>query len=136
MPGPSKIPLNVRALRGTFKPSRDRASTRGFPALDAPPTPPHWLTGANAIAEWGRLAEVMLANKLLTPGNCSLLAHYCMLHDRAVNCWRGKGSPPAALVAQLRLLAGSLGLVAVNFGAQRGEKNPFHAFNDRQRDAK
>ena len=114
MPGPQKIPPRLKLLRGTAHVA-DRVaaleSTPPLPALDAVPTPPHWLKNLNARAEWDRLAPVLTANRLLHAGNIGLLAQLCAVHGHLVDIWTNGLKANAALVATYRMLSNSLGLL-------------------------
>ena len=120
MPGPSRTPRHLRLLKGTLRPCRDGGADQSakptLPPVDQA-APPDWLTDARAVAEWQRLSRIMLANRLLTEGNRDMLAHLCMLISRFADIWSAGRIPPAALLAQYRVLSGSLHLSALNLTA-------------------
>lgn len=129
MSGPSRLPENVRALRGARPPSSSLPEQPALPSIVEAPAPPDWVKGDDAVAEFNRLAAILTKNGMLNDGNVSTLGHYAMLHGAAVKVWRMDPPvfPPATLIAQLRMLAGNLGIIRVNFGASGAGKvkNPF-----------
>lgn len=118
MPGPKKTARHLKLIKGTLTARDNRpsavATTPGLPPLDAVPPPPAWLTKKAARAEWGRLAPILVANKLLTDGNVGLLAQLVSVHAHLVDAWSNGLRANAALVATYRALSGSLGLLALD----------------------
>lgn len=137
MPGPTRLPENVRVLRGARNPTYALPERVTLPPLQRVPAHPAWVVGDEAVAEFKRLAKVMIGNGTLNEGNTGLLGHYVMLHASAVAGWTNMTAavgeavvprlPPASLVRELRLLGGALGIARVNFGAGGPPKldNPF-----------
>src|SRR4051812_9749357 len=75
MPGPKRTPRHLRVMRGTLQRCRDDTlHTAGILAFDGTPNPPSWMQNRDALDEWGRLAPLLLANRLLTPGNINALS--------------------------------------------------------------
>lgn len=75
------------------------------------PAPPRWLTNADGIREWRRLAPLLVTFGLLHAGNVTAFGHCCALHGLLVQAWAAGRTPKAALVAQWRGLANQLGLL-------------------------
>jgi phage terminase small subunit len=131
MPGPAKQSPRLKLLRGTLQPKdRDAPAPPELPAFDAVPSPPEWLTDAEAIREWHRLAPVLTAHRLLSAGNIGLLAQLCAVHGHLVRVWRA-GKANAALVATYRTLSNSLGLLSMNLSAP-SKGNRFAAYAARR----
>lgn len=130
MPGPAKTPRHLKLLRGTVQRCRDVApSTAALPAIDAA-TPPAWLQDITAIAEFKRLAAVLIVNKLLTAGNTALLAHLAMCHARIAAAWLADRTPSAALLTVYRRLSADLSLTSVAVPAPAGKPNRFLKFGE------
>jgi hypothetical protein len=130
MPGPKRQPRHLRLLRGTLQPCRDLEST-GLPPVGEVPSAPTWMTNLDARKEWDRLARVMVANKLLSAGNASLLAHAVMLGARLSEAWKSGATPSAAQVTVYRRLLGDLGLTNMADVAPRAGPNRFLDFKRR-----
>lgn len=130
MPGPKRQPRHLRLLRGTLQPCRDVESA-GLPPVGQVPPAPSWMTNLEAQKEWNRLARVMVANKLLSSGNASLLAHAVMLGARLSEVWQSGATPSAAQVTVYRRLLGDLGLTNMADVAPRGGPNRFLDFKRR-----
>ena len=81
-----------------------------LPPVDAVPDPPDWLPNTHAVKEWHRLAPILVANKLLSVGDLSTLAHLCAVHGKLVQLWAAGESPTGHMLAQYNALAGSFGL--------------------------
>jgi len=111
MRGPAKQPRHLKSIKGTLRRGRVAPETPPLPALGAAPTPPRWLTNADAVREWQRLAPILTANRLLHAGNVGLLAQLAAVHGRLVEIWTTGAKPNAALVATYRRLLNSLGLL-------------------------
>jgi hypothetical protein len=125
MPGPRKTPRHLKLLKGTLQPCRDSPAGVALPALDGVPIPPVWMTDLTAIAEFRRLASVLMANRLLTAGNVALLAHLAMLHARITASWMADETPTAALLTVYRRLSGDLGLTSMPVQAPASKPNRF-----------
>ena len=134
MSGPKKTPRHLKLLRGTLQPCRDVApATPGLPVLDVAPIPPAWMTDLTALAEFRRLAAVLMANSLLTSGNVALLAHLAMLHARITAAWLAGETPTAALLGVYRKLSGDLGLTSMPVQAPASKPNRFAQIARRSR---
>lgn len=110
----TRIPSEVRALRGTSR--RDRNATPPAPAtllprVLTPPPPPAWLTHPAAIEEWSRASTALSGCGLLRDGSLATLGHYCHLHGALVDAYDRNETPRAAYLSAFRNLAASLGLV-------------------------
>lgn len=130
MPGPKKVPLHLKLIKGTVcardrRPSPNAQITPGLPPINAIPAPPAWMQNKAALAEWGRLAPVLVANRLLTDGNLGLLAQLCAVHGNLVGIWKSGMKANAALVASYRALSNSLGLLDWNVSGVKAGHNRF-----------
>src|ERR1700682_3271910 len=104
MPGPPKKPASLKAIAGTIRPFREAPTGVSLPPVPAASPAPDWLPNAHAVKEWGRLAQMLVANALLTEGGLSVLGHLCALHGKLVQLWAAGETPTAALLAQYRNL--------------------------------
>lgn len=102
MPGPPKLPDNVKNLRGTARPDRAQPAGVEFPTVSEPPEPPDWLPNSHAVKEWNRLAAILHAHGLLTEASLSALGHMCALHGKLVRLWGAGEAPSGHMLAQLR----------------------------------
>ena len=109
MPGPSKKPPRLKLLHGTWRADRESAYV-DLPVVLAPPAPPAWLPAGCARTEWDRLVELLMANRLLTPGGLGPLAMLCCIHAKLAEMWSAGESPSGHLIAQYRNLTGDFGL--------------------------
>jgi hypothetical protein len=117
----------LKIIAGTARPDRAvPAPIVTLTALDEVPAPPEFLPNGHAVAEWRRLAPVLVANKLLHAGNLHALALLCGLHGRIVQLWSAGEAPQAATVGQLRALLSDLGLSGMRLPpAPPGPRNRF-----------
>lgn len=122
--GPPPSPSAVKKLRGTYR--KDRAARNELTLPPGVPSCPDWLD-AEGRAEWERVVP-LLADKVLTEVDRSMLADYCAAHSLAVRATKayqkdgvmlktpfGPQKNPMVKVAQearaqARLLAGEFGL--------------------------
>lgn len=108
---PARKPKSLKLIAGTARPDRpEPARIVTLAPLEEVPAPPDFLPNGHAVAEWQRLAPVLVANKLLHPGNLHALAVLCGLHGRIVQLWSAGEAPQAALVSQYRALLSDCGL--------------------------
>src|SRR3954469_20555970 len=123
MPGPKRSARHLRLMKGTLERGRDdMPATIGILAFDGTPNPPSWMQNRDALDEWGRLAPLLLANRLLTPGNINALSTYCQMQGEFVALYRAGKIPTAAHLTAHRRIAGDLGLSAIRApGAVRKE---------------
>lgn len=111
MSGPPRKPLALKLISGTDR--RDRrapAPMIPLPAVDAVPEPPDWLPNAYAVAEWHRVAPILVANRLLTEAGLSALGMLCSLHGKIVQLYSAGASPSGHMLAQWRNLSNDFGL--------------------------
>jgi phage terminase small subunit len=106
MPQPRK-PNRVKDITGSVK---ERTSEVDLPPVDHVPEPPEWLPNPEAIAEWRRMAPILMANRLLSAGDLPALANYCALHGRIAEIWGAGLTPPSAIMAQFVSLGNAFGL--------------------------
>lgn len=130
MPGPGKKPASLKVVAGTDRKDRAAPPAVDLPIIDKVPEPPDWLPNAHAVKEWKRLAQVLVANKLLTEGGLSAFGMLCSLHGKLVQLWSAGESPTGHMLAQYRNLINDFGLTPVAQGKVKpvGEKeggNPF-----------
>jgi phage terminase small subunit len=104
-------PRKLKVLAGTHRKDRDRREAAPLPALDSIPPPPAWLPNTHALAEYKRLALILIANGLLTRGNVALLSHLAATHGLLVDAYARGETPAAAHLTALRALHGDLGLL-------------------------
>lgn len=121
MPGPPRKPTQLRLLAGTLRKGDPTAagSRVELPLLDRVPDPPDWLPNAHAVAEWSRLAQILVANRLLTEGGLSALGMLCALHGKIVQLYAAGQAPTGALVAAWRCLTNDFGLTPAAQGRVR-----------------
>jgi hypothetical protein len=120
MPGPPRLPPKLKSIRGTARPSRDNAIL-GAPVAELP-APPAWIKNPAAIAEWYRLAGILVPLKVLTEPALNLLAHACALHGALVDQWAAGQLPAAHHMAQLRYMLKDLGVSYGNISCEHGAK--------------
>jgi phage terminase small subunit len=127
MPGPSKRASHLKIISGT-----DRNGTRlstppvEFPHLEDVPTPPDWLPNAHAVAEWKRLAPILVVNKMLAEADLSAFAHLCAVHGKLVQLWSAGEAPTGHLLNQYNSLASAFGISP----AWRAKVKPIGAKNE------
>jgi phage terminase small subunit len=110
-------------MRGTLQRCRDDTlPVAGILAFDGTPNPPNWMQNRDALDEWGRLAPLLIANRLLTAGNVNALSNYCQMQGEFVALYRAGKIPTAAHLTAHRRIAGDLGLSTIRApGAVRKE---------------
>ena len=117
MSGPRKSAPQFRLVRGTAHKNKQRSRTGNvnnvspLPAMGNVPAPPRWLTNADSLREWRRLAPLLVTFGLLHAGNVTAFGHCCALHGQLVQAWAAGRTPKAALLAAWRALANQLGLL-------------------------
>lgn len=133
MPRP-KVPVAVKALRGTTRVARDGVSRVAVAVpgelshVELPP-PPEWLTDPEAVAEWHLAGGTLAACGVLRDSALTTLAHYCATHAALVHVWRSGALPDPAVLGQLRLLASSLNLIGTrSVGEPPKAPNRFEKF--------
>lgn len=130
MPGPGKKPSHLKVLAGTDRKDRAADAFVDFAVIDVLPEAPLWLPNAHAVIEFNRLAQVLLANKLLTDGAITMLAHLAALHGNIVAMHAAAVPPTASMLATYRQLCNDFGLSPVAQGkvsptAEGTKKNKF-----------
>lgn len=102
-------------MKGNAKKARTRDEPKFPLAKDL--SPPDWLVGLDALAEWRRLVDLLTPTRVLTEGDVSNLAHYCNWHAEIVRrsrTWADPNVPSeevtAPMIAQLRMFASEFGL--------------------------
>jgi hypothetical protein len=120
MSGPPRLPANLKAIRGTARPSRD--DTILVQPVDVLPAPPTWLKNPAAIAEWHRLTNILVPAGILNEAALSLLAHACALHGALQNQWASGEVPQGHHLAQLRHMLRELGIIYGNASTEHGAK--------------
>lgn len=133
MPGPKKVPHHLKLIRGTALSPKTGASasatTPALPAVNVVPNPPRWMKNPDAVAEWNRLAPLLVSTRLLTAGNLGLLEQLCATRGYLVRIWREDLRANAALIASYRMLHNSLGLLGWEVPqAQPGNRFASNAF--------
>jgi phage terminase small subunit len=103
-------PDHLKLFHGTFRPSRAAPKHIDLPLVAGVPEPPDWLPNAHAVAEWRRLASLLVANRLLTGASLGTFGVLCSLHGVIVSELAAGRVPTASLVAQFRTLANDFGL--------------------------
>ena len=133
MRGPAPKLTHLRVISGTDKPCKVRNPTVDFGVLTEVPGPPDWLPNPAAVAEWIRLAPLLVRNRILTDAGLMALGHLCALHGKIVQLWDAGETPTGNMIAQYRSLTNDFGLTPA--AAQRGtvgggeaKKNPFEKF--------
>ncbi len=130
MPGPGKKPATLKSISGTMRGGDAAKPANLLPPIADIPAPPDWLPNCHAVAEWNRLAPLLVANKLLTEGGLSPLGNLCAIHGKMVQLWAAGEAPVASMVAQYRSLINDFGLTPVSQGKVRpvsgeAQTNPF-----------
>ncbi|HUG26218.1 hypothetical protein [Piscinibacter sp.] len=108
MPNPGK-PQSIKVITGSRR-LRDKAMPAVLPTIEAVPAAPDWLPNAQALAEWQRLAPILVANRLLSEATLSVLGHACALHGRIVQAMAAGQQPKAAVIGAYRALLNDFGL--------------------------
>lgn len=117
MPGPPKKATTLKSISGTKQPCRAAPPPSvELPVLDKVPAPPDWLPNAHAVKEWNRLAPILTANKLLTEGGLSALAHLCAMHGKIVQLYAAGEAPTASMASTLQSMINDFGLTPVAQG--------------------
>ena len=125
-------PQALKVLSGTVRKDRVRTIV-DWPLVTEPPAPPDWLDNRHAIAEWARLTQILLANRMLTTTALSALAHLCAWHGAIVSAYEKGETPPAAAITALRGLCADFGLTPVaqtrvSPSSEAAKVNPFLEF--------
>jgi len=110
MPGPPRRPSALKVIAGTDRPDRRAEPGLELPPMTEVPAAPDWLPNAHAAREWGRLAPMLVANKLLSEADLGALGHLCALHGKIVQLWTAGETPTGHLLAQFNTLAAAFGL--------------------------
>lgn len=137
MPSPRKPP-QLKLISGTARKSRDTGDGVSLPLVDSAPPPPDWLPNVHAVKEWGRLAPILMANRLLTEAALSALGHLCALHGKLCQLWEAGEVPQGVLQSQYRNLMNDFGLTPVAQGKVKPsgsgpDSNPFAGNGKRPR---
>ena len=141
MSGPPKTPTSLKVITGTMSAAQAAKAAANneepvLPVLTKVPPPPDWLPNSHATREWKRLAQILVANRLLNEAGLSGLGHLCALHGKIVQLWAAGECPTGFLVSQYRALindyaitpaaAGRLKMPTGGSGDGNGNKeNPF-----------
>lgn len=105
---PNRItPKHLKVINGSERPAIEAID---LPAVESVPQPPDWMPSMHAIKEWNRLAPILVANKLLSVGDLSTLAHLCSVHGKLVQLWTAGETPTGHMLAQYNALSSSFGL--------------------------
>ena len=133
--GPKPKPDALKRLAGTDQPSRMMDNAVEFPTPEfGESAPPNWLTNADAVAEWDRLYGLLKANRVLTVGDLTMLAHLCRLHGSIVRRTRAGMDVPSASEAQNRTNYAEFGLTpSSRTRVLAGEARRKNKFADRGR---
>lgn len=106
-PGPKPIPLKLKRLKGTAQKCRINHTE---PEMESGvPDPPDWLI-PEARKEWDKVVQQLTQAGVLCLVDGSMLAVYAQLYGRFVVAQRTGEPVTAAMVTQLRVLAGCFGL--------------------------
>ncbi len=92
-PGPLPLPTAAKRLRGTLRNDRQNPQEPVGHVLTRAPAPPAWLDDLGRLA-WARLCAVVLPMRVLTAGDCELLAvlaDQLATYERAASALRDKG---------------------------------------------
>ena len=108
----NRKPTKIKEISGTLRKSRQKNEPKPVVCL---PTPPEWLAG-EALSEWERVTAELEPLGYLTRADRGVLVAYCLLWGELAASARGEKPLLAALVAQLRAAASSLGLDPVSRG--------------------
>ncbi len=130
MSNPRKPP-QLKILSGTKRPCRETPIHVDIDLVSELPEAPDWLPNPHAVDEFNRLAALLRANGLLTPGGVGVLAHLCALFGKLVQLWRAGDTPSGHLMAQYRNLSNDFGLTPIAQGkvsVSGGEKPAGNAF--------
>lgn len=122
--GNPRKPTQLKVISGTNRPCRDTGPHIEIELVSELPEAPDWLPTPHAVNEFNRLASILHANRLLTPGGVGALAHMCALYGKLVQLWRAGETPSGHLMAQYRNLSNDFGLTPVAQGkvAASGDK--------------
>lgn len=116
MPGPSKKPASLKVVAGTERKDRAAAPAVELPLVTETPPAPDWLPNSHAVKEWDRLARILTANKLLTEGGLSALAHLCAMHGKIVQLYAAGEAPTASMAGTMQSMINDFGLTPVAQG--------------------
>ncbi len=122
MANPRK-PSALKSISGTDRPCRAEKPVP-VPAdaelVHQVPVAPDWLPNGHAVAEWNRLAPILVNCRLLTVASVPALGHLCALHGKIVQLYAAGESPTASMIGALRNLFNDFGMSPVAQGKVRG----------------
>lgn len=122
-------PKQFKLLQGTARKDRDKPEFE-LPALTELPAPPEWLQNVDAVDAWDRFGDELVAHRVITEADLTLLAHLCRMHGHLLELYRSGAEVQASMIAQYRLLASDFGLTPtsrsrVQPAGDPREANPF-----------
>jgi phage terminase small subunit len=112
----ARKPPSLKIVAGTNRPDRDTETVVDLPLITDIPEAPNWLPNAHAVAEFDRLAAILVANKLLTEAGVMPLAHMCAAHGKIVQLYAAGEGPTASQQGTLRVMCNDFGLTPVSQG--------------------
>lgn len=110
---------HLKLLAGTDRKDREPISQIEDEPIVAIPPPPLWLNN-HGVAEWLRLAPILIERELLTEGSLSALAQLCALHGNIVQMYCANVVPNAAMLGTLRNMMNDFGLTPASQGKVKG----------------
>ncbi len=136
-------PDEEKRAGGETRPSRMNANNTfevlQFPKVNECPDPPAFIQNARSMITgeqygldlWNQITEQLVAQKVLTSADGPVLAHLCMLHQKACECYEKAEKPVAADLAQMRLYFTEFGMTPasrtrVGKSGDTGNKNKFN----------
>lgn len=135
--GPAAKSAKAIDLAGTARKDRPRPSGYDVPVLASVPTMPEWISGDKyAVAEWDRLAPLLVSLAQFAEQDIQTLANLCVIQSRIMRNFIGEPVSAVGCHSTYKQYASALGLAAgwrsrVVKGEKEAAKNPFEAFKGR-----
>jgi len=114
--GNPRKPNHLKSVAGTGRPDREVVNVVDLPLVEQIPEAPSWMPNSHAVMEWDRMVPILMANRLLTEGGLTALAHMCALHGKIVQLYAAGESPTASMCGTLRTMHNDFGLTPVAQG--------------------
>ena len=134
--GRGRKPRHLKVLSGTNQPCRDDTIELAAEPLAGVPEPPSFIAeDEEAVAQWKKLAEVLVATGIFTEPMILPLANYCMIGAEIARIWQTGKRPSAEMVSQYRHLTNDFGFSPAGAGrikrpGAKRDKNPFDVLDD------
>ncbi len=106
--GPKPVTAQVKAMRGTLQPCRDKVTPLEMVVPGEPPVTPDYLSPEAQEVWIEEIGRVMVAG--VGERDSSLFARYCSTEALARKAYKAGEPPPAAYLTELRRMAELLGI--------------------------